>query len=52
MNLSRSLVVIFIILLIAAAFIRIVSIAFGWIFWIGVGTVIGITIGYYLWGRR
>ena len=52
MNLLKSLVVLFTILLIVAVFIRIVSMAFGWIFWIGVGTILGIAIGYYVWGRR
>lgn len=52
MNLSRSFVIMLIILLMAATLIYLVSIAFRWIFWLGIGAIIGITIGYYLWGRR
>ncbi|MHA2434187.1 MAG: hypothetical protein ACXADO_13255 [Candidatus Thorarchaeota archaeon] len=52
MNLLSRLVIMLIILLTAATFIYIVSMAFRWIFWIGVGTILGITVGYYLWGRR
>ena len=52
MNLLGRLVIMLIILLMAATFIYLVSIAFRWIFWIGIGAIIGITVGYYLWGRR
>ncbi|MDH5686394.1 MAG: hypothetical protein OEZ48_00795 [Candidatus Bathyarchaeota archaeon] len=48
----RSFVIMLVILLMAATFIYIVSMAFRWIFWIGVGTILGIAVGYYLWGRR